>query len=70
MPPETTNLLEAAKEIDRLSLVIEGAVRSSDPTNSDAVGDALRNLRAALPPLPKSDAAHFADIIRLAEHIK
>ena len=45
---QTTKLREAAQEIDRLSLVIDSAVRHSDPSNGEAVAMALLRLRAAL----------------------
>lgn len=42
------DLLEAAREIDRLSLVIESAVRNADSRHHDAVVTAIKDLRAAI----------------------
>ena len=43
-------VLEAAKRIDKLSLVILSAVHHSDPEMNDRTGVALLDLRAALAP--------------------
>ena len=50
-------LVEAAKEMDRWALVILSAVNYSDKPHVEAVGKAIRGLRAALPPAPSEGEA-------------
>lgn len=49
-PDTVAALVEAARAIDRLSLIITSSVRYADRLNSDQISDAVLALRAALAP--------------------